>query len=310
MRTEHRLLVGAGIALALVASGLESSASAFCRTSTQGLRDGCTITANECCTAGKPLFWKNVCVSYSIHEQASTQMGFDVASEAFRRGFATWSDAKCAATGETPSITAYELAATPVTAVEYNKDGPNVHVIVFRDASWPHSDADNTLSLTTLTFNPDDGEIFDADMEVNSAQQTFATADPVPGNGFDFASVVVHEAGHFLGLAHSPEPEATMFAHYKPGSTTMRTLTDDDTSGICAAYPPNATRNTGAGLISADACDPTPRHGLQTEPNGTPVQVSHGCATTPGDASSAPSLVTAALGMLALLGVARRRRRA
>ncbi|MDB4995894.1 MAG: hypothetical protein JWM74_3326, partial [Myxococcaceae bacterium] len=71
-----------------------------------------------------------------------------------------------------------------------------------------------------------------------------------------------------------------------------------------------ATRNTGAGLIRADACDPTPRHGLQTEPNGAPIQVSHGSATAPSDASSTPSLVTAALGMLALLGVARRRRRA
>ena len=91
----------------------------------------------------------------------------------------------------------------------------------------------------------------------------------------------------------------------------MRTLTDDDTSAICSTYPPNATRVTAAGPVAATACDPTPRHGLQTAPNQTPVRVSNGCASTPGGAGEQtfPALATG-LTVLALTGVRRRRRRA
>lgn len=280
MRTEHRFLA-ASFALMLFAAG--SPAFAFCRTETNGLRAGCTITADDCCTDGKPLYWKNVCVSYSINQKASAQVPLAEASSAFRRAFATWSDAKCSAAGETPSIDVYELANTGVSKTEYNSNNANVHVIVFRDASWPHSDNDNTLSLTTLTFDTDTGEIFDADLEVNTAQQSFTLKDPVPPNGFDFASVVTHEAGHFLGLAHSPKTTATMFAHYTSGATAMRALTADDTSGICAIYPPSGVRPTYVGEIPSDACDPTPRHGLQTDPNQVATNVSHGCSATPRD---------------------------
>ena len=54
--------------------------------------------------------------------------------------------------------------------VQYNQDQPNQHVIIFRDDVWPYDDSNNTLALTTVTFDPDTGELYDADMEINSTE--------------------------------------------------------------------------------------------------------------------------------------------
>jgi hypothetical protein len=146
----------------------------------------------------------------------------------------------------------------------------NQHAIIFRDDRWPYpNDLNNTLGLTTLTFDPDTGEIYDADMEINSTVP-LAVSDPVPPTGNDLMSIITHESGHFFGMAHSNDSAATMFAHYTPGSTNMRTLTADDTSGICSIYTPSGDRAVdtsvaSGGTIAEDSCDPTPRHGFQSE---------------------------------------------
>jgi len=150
--------------------------------------------------------------------------------------------------------------------VGYNQTGPNQNVIVFRDQKWPHNDTNNTLALTTVTFNPDTGEIFDADMEINTADQHVTLTDPIPPNGYDFASIVTHETGHFLGMAHSGNDHATMYASYTPGSTSLRYLTDDDINGICTIYRPDGQRSVLAGEVTPGGqCDPTPRRGLTSQ---------------------------------------------
>jgi hypothetical protein len=124
------------------------------------------------------------------------------------------------------------------------------HVIVFRDDAWPHNDPANTLALTTVTFGVDSAEIFDADMEINSAQHTLSASEPPPPAAFDLQSIFTHEAGHFFGLAHATSPTAIMFAFYKTGAVT---LTQDDVDGVCSIYPP---QQPGCGCVLAGA--PTP----------------------------------------------------
>ena len=55
--------------------------------------------------------------------------------------------------------------------VKYNQDFGNQNVIVFRDDKWDKNDSSNTLALTTVTFNPDTGEIYDADIELNTLDE-------------------------------------------------------------------------------------------------------------------------------------------
>lgn len=292
-----------------------NDARAFCRTTTSPVPPDFQPSPSQCWTKGLPLWWRNACVGYSLDKDASHQVSYDDASRVIATAFTKWTGTVCPTDGTGSSrvgIDVHDEGAVACGSVQYNSDQPNQHVIVFRDESWPHNDANNTLALTTVVFNPETGEIYDADMEINTAQQKLTVSDPVPADGYDFASIVTHETGHFLGMAHSGDSHATMFAHYQPGSTTLRNLTSDDVSGICSIYPPDGTRVvattvTPTGRVASDACDPTPRHGFGTECGAPPKKAS--CAIAPGrrDASGAAGIAGGV--MCVAVGLRRRRRK-
>jgi hypothetical protein len=208
------------------------------------------------------LYWKNLCTGYSLQQDASPlrHVTLDQATQIAAQAFARWGAAGCS--GGAPSIAAHDEGPVACGLVEYDTAGPNQHVIVFRDEGWPYSDSSNTIGLTTITFDATSGEIFDADMEINSHDFDLVATTPVPAGSYDLASVVTHEAGHFLGLAHSADTGAVMYAHYRPGEST---LTADDVEGICSIYPHGGGRTTTAGALTGGKCDPTPRHGFSTK---------------------------------------------
>jgi hypothetical protein len=227
-----------------------------------------------------PVWWRNACVSYDIQQSASAQVPYDTASTMFAQAFAKWTSIECPVTTATDdagtgsarvSIDVRDLGPVACDLVQYNSDNGNQHVIIFHDDVWPHNDANNTLGLTTVTYDPDTGEIYDADMEIN-ATVPLSLGDPVPDGSYDFDSIITHECGHFLGMAHTGDDRATMYASYTQGSTYKRILTSDDVSGLCSIYLPGGERSVdpsatpdGSGEIPEDVCDPTPRHGFSTQ---------------------------------------------
>jgi hypothetical protein len=248
----------------LLAACLASSgARAFCRGVTSSPPAGYDPATSGCfAPSGSDvyqLYWKNLCAGYSLQEDASPlrHITLDQATQVAAQAFAHWSAAPC--NGGTPAIEPHDEGPVACAQVQYNTSAPNQHVIVFRDDGWPYSDTSNTIGLTTITYDATDGEIFDADMELNSHDFNLVAAPPVPIGGIDLASVITHEAGHFLGLAHSANAGAVMNVHYRPGEWV---LTADDVEGICSIYPHGGTRTTTAGALAGDKCDPTPRHGF------------------------------------------------
>src|SRR5882762_1291359 len=129
-------------------------AEAFCRTVTEPIPAFFDPQATGCFTGSetaKVLYWKNACIGYSLARAASSQIDLETATSVAAAAFEAWSGATCAGGGN-PSIEAINEGPVDCTLVEYNKLGPNQHLIVFRDDVWPHNDANNTLGLTTVTF--------------------------------------------------------------------------------------------------------------------------------------------------------------
>lgn len=71
------------------------------------------------------------------------------------------------------------------------------------------------------------------------------------GSGIDFASVAVHEFGHSIGLNHSADANAVMYAAY---STIRRDLTNDDISGAQAMYGLKPIAWSPAGPLAGRYC--------------------------------------------------------
>jgi hypothetical protein len=270
----------------VIATWPARDARAFCRTITE--KPGTTYDPATGCYTGsadaKLLYWNGACVGYSLNRSASSKVTLDQATTIVADAFATWSAAACDATGM-PTVHAVDVGPVDCGLVEYNQTGPNQNLIVFRDDGWPYADPYNTLGLTTVTFNTQSGEIYDADMEINSAVAGLVAEGPVPPGGYDLKGIITHEAGHFLGLAHTPDPTAVMYAHYHDGESVLGA---DDVSGVCSIYTTGDARNTSAGAVPAGPCDSTPRHGFSTEcgslhpnPPAADTQGSKGgCSTT------------------------------
>lgn len=313
-RTASRLRASFAFALGALATVVASpgEASAFCRTTTVPVVADFQPSPTKCWDQGNPLFWRNSCVGYSVQRGASRQVAFEDAANGISRAFTKWTGASCPTEGtgrSRVSIDVRDLGPVDCGEVNYNQSGANQNVIVFRDEKWPHSDSNNTLALTTVTFNPETGEIYDADMEVNTHDQRVTLVDPVPPDGYDFASIATHEAGHFLGIAHSGDNRATMFANYTPGATAMRNLTSDDVAGICAVYRPDGARAVLNGKVTpGPQCDPTPRRGYTSACEEPTTKTCTGSSQVAAGSPVTPGWVGVALGLAGVLAARRTRR--
>jgi Matrixin len=136
------------------------------------------------------------------------------------------------------------------------------------------------LAKTHLSYRVDDGSILEGDIVVNASEFRWTVTPDGCAKEYDLEASISHEIGHFLGLGHSIDPEATMFATAGPCEVAKRDPTQDDWDGIVYLYqelPP---------------------------PGGVPPAPVT-CAAAGGSASLSAALVVAAL-----LWMARGRRRA
>ncbi|HEV8548317.1 MAG TPA: matrixin family metalloprotease [Polyangiaceae bacterium] len=303
--------LGLGALLALGVAGTEGTARAeYCRTKACDNHVGyddvwqeepdptCTADLQGCRLEGSPLYWPYSCLSFSVQQDGSPKQGidYDTVHSLVRQAFDTWMAADCGG-GATPALRVDDLSPAVCDQAEYNSDQGNANVFMFRDESWPHQNSVDTLALTTITYNRENAQIFDADVEINSYQGDFTTTDDANGAKDDLLSVLTHETGHFLGLSHDSDSEATMYAFYsREFPFQQRDLAQDDIDGMCNIYPPDQA-------VSTNEC--VPRHGfLRT---CSVEQTKSGCSVASGGSASSAAFV-ALLGIG--LGLRRRRLRA
>lgn len=301
-------------AVTIVAAAIASvpgAASAFCRTTTVSVVADFQPSPTKCWDQGVPLFWRNSCVGYNVQRNASRQVAYEDAANGLSKAFTKWTGTACPTDGtrrSRVSVDVRDLGPVDCGDVHYVSGASNQNVIVFRDGKWPHDDRNNTLGLTTVTYNPQTGEIYDADMEINTHDQRVTLSDPVPPDGYDFESIATHESGHFLGLAHSGDSHATMYARYTTGATAMRNLTADDIDGICAVYRPDGKRSVLNGeMMLGPQCDPTPRGGFTTQCTEAPKKSCTGSSSVAARSPRSPGWLALCAALAALLASRRRR---
>ena len=202
--------------------------------------------------SGAELKWPaGEAVPFRFHYRGADDFGPQTLQRLTRASFATWG----AVSGANLTFEEGRIFTGPAAHHAGPTEVDGQSAVFFIESNWPF--ATEVIALTSVSFATD-GEILDADIAFNGADHRFTTVDS--GGSKDFASIATHEVGHFLGLGHSAEVDATMAAEYENGDIFLRDLAGDDVDGIsylypCASEPCNGQvlwKERGGGCSSGD----------------------------------------------------------
>jgi hypothetical protein len=232
---------------------------------------------------GKVLCLGTQSVTVRIDTSTVSQLGG--AADAVQAGFVAWTSAGMPATVKFKAQKNLKLAA----------DGKNS--VLWQTGEWLYSE--HVVAMTVTSYKRSTGRVTESDIVLNARDHKWAV-DPAPGsNAYDVQNVVAHEAGHFFGLGHSAQTDATMYRTTPAEETQKRVLTADDRAGIAALIAViNATGGDSESVVDDGKAD-TPEQLDGDMPDRGDEQV--GCSVG-GSFSSAgswlwPSLVLG-LGLL------------
>jgi hypothetical protein len=291
-------LVGA-LAVGLAAA----DAHAYCRARTCDPTQSACALEDDCIVTGKELYWPSDCVTFAVQEDGSKEHGIDAeaVAEAAEDAFDRWSRAECPG-GGSPSIEGEYVGTVECSKSEFSTSAANANIIMLRD-DWPYATGEGVLGLTLVRFGTKTGRLDDADIEINGEEFELDLAPS--GSEADLDVILTHEIGHLLGLNHSSDETATMFASYVPRGSEALSLSEDDVAGICDAYPPDRE-------IEEQSCSPLNGFSgdciANQKPVAPPLSSEGGCSVAPGN-RGLTNLAFCLLAFAGALAFARRRDR-
>jgi hypothetical protein len=171
---------------------------------------------------GAPLHWESGPVAIAVDESAPPRT----------------LDAEDVARALDGALAAWSQVPESRVALERSAGAPNL-VRFINDGAWPGQRGQ--LGLTQLDAHEQSGAITTGVIYINEGTYPF-TVEPARGR-YDLQAVLTHELGHLLGLGHSADGAATMYAGTAPGDAHQRTPGADDRAGVAALYdvtPPPA----------------------------------------------------------------------
>lgn len=113
--------------------------------------------------------------------------------------------------------------------------------------SFSHGDGepfDGVLGVLAHAFSPTDGRFHLDDSEYWRLLSTSSSEEP---QDIDLQSVVTHEIGHLIGLAHTAVADAIMYPSIAPGQVKLK-LQQDDIQGAQVLYGANPDYKAGTPL--------------------------------------------------------------
>lgn len=185
------------------------------------------------CSNGSPIAWApgnpntrwQLSSSYVSADLTNTQV-----DSAINGGFNEWSEPGCT---ELDVVQGSDSSGNPL-------DNSNDDDIVgFIESNWPATmGGSSTLAVTLPSWyqEPHCEFIENADMVVNGVDHYWVIGNPSNWNQADLQSVIAHEAGHWMGFDHNNYAGSTLAASYS-GGIAERTITCNDSEGVCSVYP-------------------------------------------------------------------------
>ena len=164
----------------------------------------------------------NIPVAYQPTFEPDAVVG--AAFTAIDLGFGAWKQAV-----EYPIVT-FSFSEDALAPLPPERDSRNV-------VGWRQLVGRNARKVLAATYIWDDGgTIVEADVVYNTAHKWAVNVPILPGGNdcgkdFDVQAIGTHEIGHFIGLGHVNNDDATMFGSAAKGELKKQTLTRGDAYG-------------------------------------------------------------------------------